>query len=295
MHIDTTLQEEKDMFGKQPNWLVIVAALVVVALALGACGAPATTVAPTSAPATSAPATSAAAASAPATSAPGAQATATSAAPAATATTASTAKAAGSCGTLRLLYWQAVTILNPHLSQGTKDSDASTLVVEPLAYFGGDGKPVLGLAAELPTTANGGFSSDGTTATWKLKPGVKWSDGSDFTADDVVFTWKYVTTKETAPPTVGSWEAVKSVDAVDKNTVKVTFTDPQPTPYVAMTGVSFRILQKKQYEPFIGEKSKDGPNLATIGTGPYKIVEAKPNDVVTFTMNENFRGIAQGK
>jgi len=166
--------------------------------------------------------------------------------------------------------------VNPHLSQGTKDSDASTLVVEPLAYFGGDGKPVAALAAELPTKANGGFSADGTTVTWKLKPGVKWSDGSDFTADDVVFTWKYVSTKETAATTAGSWGAVKTVEAVDKNTVKVTFTDPQPDPSVAMVGTSFRILQKKQFEPFIGAKSKDGPNLATIGTGPYKIVEAKP-------------------
>ncbi len=269
------------MFVRQSKWLVIVASLAVAVL-VGACGAPATT-----APATSAPATTAAqATTAPTTGAPPA---------AASPTAAPVAKKAGDCGTLRLLYWQAVTTVNPHLSQGTKDSDAATLVVEPLAYFGGDGKPVAALAAELPTKANGGFSADGTTVIWKLKPGVKWSDGSDFTADDVVFTWKYVSTKETAATTLGSWEAVKTVEAVDKNTVKVTFTDPQPDPSVAMVGTSFRILQKKQFEPFIGAKSKDGPNLATIGTGPYKIVEAKPNDVVTFTMNENYRGVPQGK
>ncbi len=271
------------MFGQKSKWLLIVAALVVVALALAACGAPATTAPATSAPATSAPV---------ATSAPAQQATT---APTVAPTAPAQAAAAGSCGALRILYWQAVTILNPHLSQGTKDFDGSRLVVEPLASFGGDGNPVLNLAAELPTTQNGGFSADGTTVTWKLKQGVKWSDGSDFTSDDVVFTWKYVTTKETAATTIGSWDAVKSVDAVDKNTVKVTFTDAQASPYVAFVGGQFNILQKKQYEPFIGAKSKDGPNLATIGTGPYVITDAKPNDVITYKMNPLYRDFAKGK
>ncbi len=273
------------MLGHHPKWLMFVATLVVAALALGACGAPATT-----APATSAPAPTAAPTAAPAT-----QATATTTAPTVAPTAPAQAAAAGSCGSLRILYWQAVTILNPHLSQGTKDFDASRLVVEPLASTGPDGNPVPNLAAEIPTKANGEFSADGTTVTWKLKQGIKWSDGSAFTADDVVFTFKYATTKETAAATAGAWDVVKSVDAVDANTVKVTFTDPQPSPFVAMVANNFLILQKKQYEPFIGAKSKDGPNLATIGTGPYMIREAKPNDVVTFDMNPNYRDFAKGK
>lgn len=248
--------------------------LATIIILVAACAAPA---APTSAPA---PAATSAAPQAPQpTSAPPTQA----------------ASAAGSCGTLTILYWQPVTILNAHLSQGTKDYDASRLVTEPLASFSPDGNAVANLAAELPTAANGGFASDGKSVTWKLKPNVKWSDGSDFTSDDVVFTWKYVTTKETAAASVGNWTAIKSVDAVDKNTVKITFSDAQPNPYVAMVGTYFHILQKKQYEPFIGAKSKDGPNLATIGTGPYKIKEAKPNDVVTFEMNPLYRDIALGK
>ena len=48
----------------------------------------------------------------------------------------------------------------------------------------GDAVPVL--AAEVPTAANNGIAKDFTSVTFKLKQGVKWSDGTDFTADDVI-------------------------------------------------------------------------------------------------------------
>jgi len=67
----------------------------------------------------------------------------------------------GDGGQLNILYWQAPTILNPHQATGTKDSDASRLVVEPLASWGADAKPVANaIAAEIPTVANGGVSAE---------------------------------------------------------------------------------------------------------------------------------------
>src|SRR5436305_683150 len=93
----------------------------------------------------------------------------------------------GAVDTLNILYWQAPTILNPHQATGTKDNDASRLVLEPLASWDKDGKPLAnGLAAEIPTLDNGGVAKDFTSVTWKLRQGVKWSDGSAFSADDVV-------------------------------------------------------------------------------------------------------------
>src|SRR5260370_42615266 len=47
----------------------------------------------------------------------------------------------GAGGDLKILYWQAPTILNPHQAGGTKDNDASRLLIEPLAAWGPDGKP----------------------------------------------------------------------------------------------------------------------------------------------------------
>jgi peptide/nickel transport system substrate-binding protein len=95
--------------------------------------------------------------------------------------------------TLRLLYWQAPTIVNPHLSIGTKDLSASRIVYEPLASFDKDGRLIPLLAAEIPSLENGAVAADGRSVTWTLKKDVKWADGEPFTADDLLFTFQYAT------------------------------------------------------------------------------------------------------
>src|SRR5438094_2174956 len=96
---------------------------------------------------------------------------------------ASAAAKRGKGGDLKILYWQAPTILNQHQATGTKDADAARLVLEPMASFGKDGLPIAnGLAAEIPTPANGGVTADFKVVTWKLRTGVKWSDGTAFKA-----------------------------------------------------------------------------------------------------------------
>src|ERR671932_817578 len=177
--------------------------LVTLTWVLAACG-PAAAPPPTAAPAaqpTTAPAAQATTAPAAAPTA-AAKPTTAPAAPAPTVAPTAAAKPAaggrGQGGTLKILYWQAPTILNTHLAQGTKDYDAGRLVLEPLASSGPDGKPVPNLAAEIPTLDNGGISKDQKQITWKLKQGVVWSDGTPFTADDVVFTYQYCTDEKSA-------------------------------------------------------------------------------------------------
>ena len=94
----------------------------------------------------------------------------------------------GGGGPLKVLWWQAPTLLNPHFAVGTKDQDACRIFYEPLAGWDADGNLVPMLAAEIPSIENGGLAKDGKSVTWKLKQGVNWHDGKDFTADDVVFT-----------------------------------------------------------------------------------------------------------
>ena len=83
-------------------------------------------------------------------------------------------------GTVRLLLWQAPTIVNPHLSAGSKDLTASRIVYEPLASPNADGELVPFLAAEIPSLDNGGVAKDGKSVTWTLRQDVKWSDGVSF-------------------------------------------------------------------------------------------------------------------
>jgi len=275
------------------RWSVVLLLALVLPI-LAACGAPqsGTTASPA---ASSSPAASTAAES-PAASTAASPSASAEASPSSEAS-ASAAPASGSRGqggTLRLLWWQAPTILNFHHGQGTKDSDASRLILEPLAAIGPDGTPVPVLAAEIPTVENGGVSEDLTTTTWKLKEGVKWSDGSDFTADDVAFTYSYCADEKTACSTGSAFEGVSSVEAVDPTTVKITWAAPNPNPYRMFVSTNGEILQKKQFENCIGEKATtdsacQAAHNAPIGTGPYKLREFRSGDTVTYDINELYR------
>ncbi len=199
-----------------------------------------------------------------------------------TSTTAAPSEAGGG-GLLRLLWWQAPTIINPHLSTGTKDFDASRVCLEPLADFdvNGDGIPVL--AAEMPSVDNGAVSEDGTSVTWTLREGVKWHDGEDFTADDVVFTWEYASDSETAAVTSGNFANVEMVEAVDDLTVKVTFNQPNPAWFDVFTGPNGMILPEHILREHMGAESRNAPfNLMPTGTGPFMVTEFRAGDVVLY-------------
>ncbi len=192
---------------------------------------------------------------------------------------------------LRILYWQAPTILNPHFSQGTKDSAAASLVLEPLIDVDVDGNLLPVLAAEVPSADNGGVAADGMSVTYKLKQGVVWSDGEPFTAEDVRFTWQFASDPAAASTTIATYEVIEDVEVVDETTVTVKFKETTPGWYQPFTtGFGGHILPKHIMESFMGEKARDAEfNLNPIGTGPYKVVEFRPGDVINFEINENYR------
>jgi peptide/nickel transport system substrate-binding protein len=195
---------------------------------------------------------------------------------------------AGGGGPLKILLWQAPTLLNPHFASGTKDQIASRIFFEPLAGWDKEGNLTPQLAAEVPSKANGGLSADGKTVTWKLKQGVKWHDGKPFTADDVVFTWQYAKDPATAAYTTGSYANIQ-VEKVDDHTVKVIFQ--QPTPFWAdpFVGVVGPIIPKHHFGEYIGAKSREAPaNLKPVGTGPYKFVDFKPGDILLCERNPDY-------
>lgn len=192
--------------------------------------------------------------------------------------------------TLKLLYWQGPTILNPHLAQGNKDFEASRITYEPLASFDKDGKLVPFLAAEIPSLENGGVAKDGKSVTWKLKQGVKWSDGKPFTAADVVLTYQFVSHSAVGATTAANYQAIKSVEAVDDHTVKINFQEPNPAWSLPFVGSNGSILPRHIFEKYNGSNAREAPaNLLPVATGPYKVVEFKPGDIVIYEANSFFR------
>jgi peptide/nickel transport system substrate-binding protein len=207
--------------------------------------------------------------------------TSSAAASAEASTTASPAGQRGTGGTLTLFYWEAPTILNPHLSPGTKDLSASRITYEPLAAFSAKGDLIPFLAAEIPTLENGDVAADGTSVTWKLKPGIKWSDGEPFTADDVRFTWQYATNPDVGATSASAFAEVADVQVVDPTTVKVVFKSRNPAWSIPFTGPLGMIIPKHVFEPYNGKNAADAPaNLKPVGTGPYRVVSFSNEDVL---------------
>jgi len=195
---------------------------------------------------------------------------------------------AGGGGALKLLYWQAPTLLNPHFAVGTKDQEGSRIFYEPLAGWDADGNLVPALAEEIPDIENGGLSKDGLSVTWKLKKGVKWHDGEPFTADDVVFNWEYAADPATAATTIGSYQDVK-VEKIDPLTVRVLFPKPMPFWADAFVGTQGMIIPKHLFEAYKGAKSRDAQtNLKPVGTGPYRFVDFNPGDLVKGERNPDY-------
>ncbi len=202
---------------------------------------------------------------------------------------------AGSGGPLQILQWQAPSQANGNLSSGTKDILAASLVNEPLLDVAPDGSLVPDLAAEVPTVENGGVAEDFTSITYTLKEGVVWSDGTPFTADDVLFTWEYCADELTGCS--ADFSTVEDVVAVDDLTVTVNFTNPQPYPYISFVGYTSPIIQRAQFQDCVGEGASacTEQNFAPIGTGPYMVTDLRPEDVVSYEYNPLYREVEDGK
>jgi peptide/nickel transport system substrate-binding protein len=201
----------------------------------------------------------------------------------------------GTDGEVKLTFPQAVSIMNPYLSGGTKDIIASAMVLEGLAAVDDQGNLVTRMAAEIPTLENGGVSADLTSITWKLVPGLLWSDGTPVTAADAVFTWEYCTHPEGGCAQATKFEGVASVEAVDDATIKINFAGPKPNPYTAFVGALSPVLQKAQFSACLGAAAPtctDANNMP-IGTGPFTVTGFTVNDTVTLAANANYRDPAK--
>jgi peptide/nickel transport system substrate-binding protein len=192
---------------------------------------------------------------------------------------------------LRILFWQAPTNLNPHFSQGDKDAVPSRTVLEPLSNYDNDGNLQPVLITEVPSLENGMLASDGTSVTYKLKEGVVWSDGEPLTAEDVRFTWEFVVNEATAATTFATYDVIEDIEVVDDLTVTLHFKDANPQWFGPFTGGYVgQVLPSHILKDFVGEKARDAEfNLKPIGTGPYKVDEFRPGDVINLSINETFR------
>jgi peptide/nickel transport system substrate-binding protein len=204
-------------------------------------------------------------------------------------------KSRGEGGEVKLLQWQAPTQLSPHVSTGTKDFLAASLVLEPLMYYLADGSIIPNLVEAVPTVENGLLAEDLTSATFTLLPGVLWSDGEPLTTADVEYTWKWVTDHPDVVPegetnasvNIASWQPIETIEIVDELTFTVRYPQANVNWFVPFSGTVIGYVYPKHVMEQEGgaERMLQDP----VGTGPYRVESFTPNDQVIYAINENYR------
>ena len=192
---------------------------------------------------------------------------------------------------LKLLVWQAPTLLSPHTATGTKDYLAAMLVLESLMNINKDSVLVPNLITEVPTIDNGLLAADLTSVTYKLLPDVVWSDGEPFTSKDVEFTWKWIMNPANGSVSMNLYSPIKTIDVVDDLTVKLTFNDATLAWFVPFTttfGGEVYPGHLWNFDPNNTEYINTFRSNPT-GTGPYKVNTFAENDQVTYVINDLYR------
>ncbi len=190
---------------------------------------------------------------------------------------------------LRLIVWQAPTVAAPHSALSDKDYLAAAPVIEPVLQYLPDGTLVANLVEHVPTVENGLLAEDLLTATFVFHEKLMWSDATPVTANDLVFTWKWITTDSNGATSAALWSAIKGIEAKDDRTAVVTFNKPSATWFEPFSGNYNGNLYPAHVFKNDPSNKNDAFLLAPIGTGPYVISEFKANDSARYDINENFR------
>ena len=261
--------------------LVLVFVALVLTFVLAACAAPEPTKPPAAPPPTTAPAQPTVAPAQP-TTAPAQPTTAPAQPTAAPKPTDANAPKKG--GTLTMVVWQEPEHLNPELSTMTVVDHVSSLALEGLTAVNDKGERIPILATEVPTTANGGVSADGKTVTYKLRK-ARWHDGTDFTCDDLVFTWKVIMTPNTGALDTGTYADIDTIECPNPNTAVLKFKKFRADWIRLFSGIGLPI-PKNAGKP---EDFKTWAwNRKPTGTGAYKVTEFVTGDHITFDRNPNY-------
>ncbi len=249
---------------------------------LAACGDP------TATPATTAATTAAASA---ATTAASAATTAASATTTAAGAAATTAAANGAAAALpggpvdQIVFAQGVdpTTLDPNDHNETPAGNVLNNIYDTLLFW----TPDIKLA---PRLAESWKQIDDTTWEFKLRKGVKWQDGSDFSADDVKFTFDRYQQADRKPRPVqrrANLKTIKETKVIDPNTIQILTNGAFPAlpNQLAVEGIV-----SKKYSS--GDKGDTILELTPMGTGPYKFVEWVKNDHIDLAINSSYWGAA---
>ncbi|MDR1078460.1 MAG: ABC transporter substrate-binding protein [Propionibacteriaceae bacterium] len=145
-----------------------------------------------------------------------------------------------------------------------------------LTEFDADLNVVPGLAQSWETSA------DGLTVTFKLRPGVKFADGTDCDSTDVKHSLEAIQNEATAAVARSSLAAVTKIEAPDASTVTLTLSVADAALPSNLAVINMAILSSQDSEETLNTK----PN----GTGAFVLTSRQPNQSLTLARNEHYWG-----
>ncbi len=179
--------------------------------------------------------------------------------------------------------------LDPLLLEGPIAYAVSELLYSYLTNYDVNGNPVPDVAMQVPSTANGGVSADGTRITFHLRHGVRWQDGAPLTSRDVVFTYRAIMSPNNAIPERYGYDRVTSIAAPDPYTIEIR-TKHAFSPIVAMFfggDSNYPILPEHVLGRY-ASLNKVLFNTAPIGSGPYVLHAWKHGDRLELQANPRY-------
>ena len=172
-----------------------------------------------------------------------------------------------------------VTAVDPHYHNLTPNNNVANHLYGYLVERNEKSQMIPGLATEWKAI-------DPTTWEFKLRKGVKFHDGSEFTAADVVASIERVPKVQNSPsPFTAYTKQITKIDVVDPYTIRFKTAQPYPLMPSDMTQVA---IINKQFASATTDDFNSGK--AAVGTGPYKLVKFTKGDRIELARNDAYWG-----
>ena len=181
---------------------------------------------------------------------------------------------------------QEPTVFHPLMAGIEVDEGVWWSLYDPLWGVDPKGNFVPHLVTEVPSVENGGISDDGKSWHIKLREGVKWHDGTPFTAEDVKFSLDLINNPKFRAGRRSGHEYVRDVTVVSPT--EVTWKMAQPyAPYMSILAWTFIVPKHIADAP---DPNTSTLNTSPVGTGAFKWSDRQPGDHITLVANTNYYG-----
>jgi peptide/nickel transport system substrate-binding protein len=184
--------------------------------------------------------------------------------------------------------------LNPlflHQDASSVEQQVARLSFEPFIDLDRNGKQIPALLARIPTLENGDLSPDGRTIVYRLRPGVRWTDGVPVSADDVLWTLRAILDPNNPVPSHEGYDLIDRAYAKDAHTVVFHLKHAWAPAVSTFFSYGFRpqfVLPKHVLEKEAPLAQAPFNAAPSVGDGPYRFVSWQRGESLQYVANPGY-------